>query len=484
MQATLSINLSQKVAMTPQLAESIRFLQLSASELAEELQAALDENVMLELEDENACAEDTVWADASLQANDQWTSSAAQPTGQSFGDDYNFEDRLVEDEQPVHLRILQQAQMLYPDEHRLRIAMTIIDSTDDNGYLSVSLGDILSRLGKIDQVTSREVETVLHSVQRLEPVGFAARSLSECLLIQLDELPVQTPGRETAMAIVADHLEALGRMAVDELVDGLGETEASIAQAIRLIRSLSPKPAEDERMATVVIPDVQVYASDVGQGGGWAVRLNNAAFPSLRINAEYEGIVCKEAQAKSLRGQLQEARWLLRSIEMRNDTLLRATIYIFECQQDFLARGEIALRPLTLKSVADAIGVHESTISRITTSKYVQTPHGVYSLKAFFPSQLVAAQGVAASGAAVKAMIQKLILKESSSDPLRDVDLAAILARRGVKIARRTVAKYREALGIVSSKDRVEKYRLQSIMQRQIYTAPLPRLAGLARSST
>lgn len=471
MQPALSINLSQKVAMTPQLAESIRILQLSAEELAEELQAALEENVMLEATPETPAEEQeepAVWTDSAPHAQDSWTVSAPSR------DDFNFEDRLVAAAQTVHMRILQQAQMLYPDERRLQIAGAIIDATEDSGYLQVPLQNIAQELAPDQAVMISEIEAVLFSLQRLEPVGFAARSLGECLRIQLDELPTDTEGRDLAIAIVSHHLPALGRMALEELMQELDQTEANIAQAIRLIRSLSPKPAADEQVAVAVIPDVLVESV----ASGWAVRLNNGAFPSLRINAEYERIVCAETQARSMRGQLQEARWLLRSVEMRNDTLLRATQYIFECQQDFLQRGETALRPLTLKCVADAIGVHESTISRITTSKFVQTPHGVYSLKTFFPSQLVAADGVAASGAGVKAMIQKLVAHELPEQPLRDVDLAAILARRGVKIARRTIAKYRESLGILSSKERLEQYRIQTVMQRQIHNPALARLAS------
>ncbi len=466
MQPALSLNLSQKVAMTPQLAESIRFLQLSAEELAEELKAALEDNVMLERDDE--VVEEAV---VTLESQAPIKEHRASGSGEDVG---NFEDRLVEVEQTVHMRILQQAQMLYPDEHRLRIASAIIDATSDSGYLMVSVQAIARELRSIEPVLASEVEAVLFSMQRMEPVGFAARSLQECLRIQLEELAEHTPGRGLAFQIVDHHLDALGRMALQEMSASLACDEAQIAQAVRLIRSLSPKPAAQEQLAVAVIPDVSV---EVGERG-WAVRLNNSIIPGVHINPEYERVVSEDSQAKALRAQLQEARWLLRSVEMRNDTLLRATQYIFECQKDFLCRGSIALRPLTLKQVADAIGVHESTISRITTSKYVQTPHGVFSLKTFFPSQLVTAEGVAASGAAVKAMIQKLVANEEPAQPLRDVDLAAILARRGVKIARRTIAKYREALGIASSKERQETYRIQSVMQRRLHHGPEARLAS------
>ncbi len=468
MQQALSLKISQKVAMTPQLAESIRFLQLSAEELADELKAALEDNVMLEI-DEDAAAGSLVSVDADRPQRDSWTASS-RPTAD---DDYRFEDRLVEAEHKVPMRILEQAQLQLNDEGSLRIAAAIVDATDDNGYLGCSTRVIANELSLSEPVSPAEVEAVLHVLQRLEPVGFGARNLAECLQIQLEELADSMPGRALALAIVADHLDSLARMDLQELGRALDASEDAVAEAIRLIRSLSPKPAAEVELASVVIPDVRVEAGE----GGWNVSLNNSAVPSLRINPDYERAVSEDSRAKALRTQLQEARWLLRSVEMRNDTLLRATQYIFECQQAFLQRGQTALCPLTLRQVADAIGVHESTISRITTSKYVQTPHGVFSLKTFFPSQLVTAEGVSASGTAVKAMIEKLVSGEAPDQPLRDVDIAAILARRGVKIARRTIAKYREALGIASSRDRLEQYRVKSVMQRRVYGSPETRLA-------
>ncbi len=461
MQQALSLKISQKVAMTPQLAESIRFLQLSAEELADELKAALEDNVMLEV-DEEVPAESTVSVDDDPVPRDAWTVSGRQSSGE---DDYRFEDRLVESEHKVPMRILEQAQLQLADDVSLRIAAAIIDATDDNGYLRCSTRVIANELSLTEPVNPDEVEAVLHVLQRLEPAGFGARNLSECLRIQLEELPETMPGRSLALLIVDDHLDSLARLDLDGLGQALDADEDAIAEAIRLIRSLSPKPAAEVELASMVIPDVCVESGE----HGWSVSLNNSAVPSLRINPEYERAVSADSRARALRTQLQEARWLLRSVEMRNDTLLRATQYIFECQQAFLQRGQTALCPLTLRQVADAIGVHESTISRITTSKYVQTPHGVFSLKTFFPSQLVTAEGVSASGTAVKAMIEKLVSGESPEQPLRDVDFAAILARRGVKIARRTIAKYREALGIASSKDRLEQYRIQSVMQRRVY---------------
>lgn len=470
MQPALNLSLSQKVAMTPQLAESIRFLQLSAEELAEELKTALEENVMLERVDGDSDAEELMPVTVRSEESASWQ-DGGQVRGQ-VSDDFDPTELLVQDEAGVHLRILDQARQVLRKDALVRIAIQIIDATDDSGYLRRPLAELVDEAGI--GATLAGHEHVLRTLQRLEPVGFAARSLSECLDIQLEELPAWTPGRELARDIVSDHMQSLGRMALDEIAATLAVEVDDVADAVRLIRSLNPKPAANEGLATAVVPDVTVS----GDAAGWVVSLNQGAVPNLRINPDYERVVTEDASAKALRGQLQEARWLLRSVEMRNDTLLRATRYIFEQQQDFLARGETALRPLTLKSVADAIGVHESTISRITTSKYVQTPHGIYSLKKFFPSTLVTAEGVAASGAAVQAMIQKLISRESAEEPLRDVDIAAILARRGVKIARRTIAKYREALGIASSKERQEQYRLRTAMQRHIYRAPLARLAS------
>ena len=479
MKPGLSLNISQKVAMTPQLAASIRFLQLSATELADELKSALDSNVMLEeapAEDEGDKsarneAETADWSDSGSERAESW-GSGSRNSG-SGSSDFSFEDRLVVDEPGVHLRIVQQIPMHFPDESQQRIALTIVEATDDSGYLRSTVAQLVANLSQVQMVRPAQVEEVLHVIQRLDPIGFASRNLAECLHVQLDErLATRTraedrPEREVlalALRVVDFHLEDLGRMDLACIAKALNCSEQDVASAVRLIRTLSPKPAANERVAVAIVPDVTVEQIQ----GDWIVRLNNSAVPSLRVNAEYERIVSADASAKTLRDQLQNARWLIRSVEMRNDTLLRATRFIFEQQQDFLSRGETALKPLTLKFVADAIGVHESTISRITTSKHVQTPHGVFPLKAFFPSQLVAAEGVTASGAAVKATIQKLIANEPPEQPLRDVDLAAILARRGVRIARRTVAKYREAMHIASSKDRQERYRLDALIQRRV----------------
>ncbi len=483
MKPGLSLNISQKVAMTPQLAESIRFLQLSAAELADELKSALDSNVMLEevtADDagEDAAGNDQVqadWSDSASERAESWGNASHQPRA-SGASEFSFEDRLVNDEPGVHLRIVEQIPMHFLDEHDQRIALAIVEATDDSGYLSCTVADLVASLSQVQMVRPAQVEDVLHVIQRLDPIGFGARNLAECLRVQLEELadsraqvsdPRERDEIELALNIVNFHLEALGRMDLSAIASAVSRDEDEVAAAVRLIRSLSPKPAADEKAAVAIVPDVTVEQVQ----GEWSVRLNNSTVPSLRINAEYERIVTSDASAKTLRDQLQDARWLIRSVEMRNDTLLRATRFIFEQQQEFLARGETALKPLTLKFVADAIGVHESTISRITTSKFVQTPHGVFALKAFFPSQLVVAEGVAASGSAVKATIQKLISHELPDQPLRDIDLAAILARRGVRIARRTIAKYREALNIPSSKDRLERYRLDALIQRRVAKA-------------
>lgn len=475
MQPMLNLNISQKTAMTPQLAESIRFLQLSAAELAEELKSALDDNVMLE-EDSAADTDETDsskdaddnsidWKQAEASASEDWGSHKAGASG----GDYHAQDHLVAPDKSVHMRMLEQIQLCFDDDRSLAIAAALIDATDDSGYLAKPVAKIVAGLSTTQLVLPGEVEDVLRRVQRLDPVGFAARSLSECLRVQLEEL--HDSGNHDirltvglALQIVDLHMDALAAMDIDALVKATQQSEPQVAAAVRLIRSLSPKPAAAEHAAVASVPDVVLKAVD----DGWSVELNNNSVPRLCINSQYEKVVSADPSAKALREQLQDARWLLRSVDMRNDTLLRATRFIFEHQPDFLSRGEVGLRPLTLKFVADGIGVHESTISRITTSKFVQTPHGVFSLKTFFPSQLTVAQGVASSGAAVKATIAQLIARETPEKPLRDVDLTAIFARRGVRIARRTIAKYREALGIASSRERQEQYRRENQIRRRV----------------
>lgn len=479
MKPVIHMQVGQHMTMTPQLLQSIRLLQLSSLELEQEVQQALETNVMLERDDEAEAeaAEDAAAGPAPaepvaeaaeagslevpvtgddagaldrVQADYDWSSSEGWSGGEPTDEDGPIEARTAAPEpEDMRVRVLEQLRLLVDDEREARIALAIVEAVDDNGYLERPLAEIVDALPADLDAAEAEVEAVLRKVQSVEPTGFAARDLSECLLLQLREMPAATAGRDLAVTIVGGSLELLARRDFEEMQSALGASRAEIDQAVGLILSLNPKPgAAGTSPAQAVVPDLIVS----GTAGSWKVELNPATLPRVRINRLYERLL-SGASHRGLREQLQEARWLVRGLEMRHETLLKTARVIFERQGDFLRRGEEGMVPLTLREVADAIRMHESTVSRVTTSKYVQTPWGVYELKAFFPSHLSGAAGET-SGTAVRAMIRRIIDGESAKAPLCDGAIAALLNRNGVRVARRTVAKYREAMRIAPAKER------------------------------
>lgn len=477
MRQNIGMTMGQQLGMTPQLAQSIRLLQLSSLELSAELNQALDDNLMLERDD------DEVEVNAADDMPESFGPELHTSTSSRQGDDdVDMQQRLaVPDHQDVHMRILEQASMAFENERDRIIACEICAATDDAGYLQLTTEEITARLSDVDGVDLDSVETVLERVQRLEPVGYAARSLAEALRAQLEERLADGDGEpeliDVALQLVDFHLEDIAAKRWTALAATLKTSTDMVLQAVGIIRALNPKPAAESPDTQYVTPDVRIEQGT----SGWLVRLNDRAIPRLRVNPDYARAVESDRGARALKEQLQEARWLLRSVQVRQDTLLAATEAIFRRQSAFLSRGEVGLVPLTLKDIAEQIGVHESTLSRITTSKYVETPRGIYSLKHFFPSQLTAAEGVSASGASVKALIKRLVEAEPADKPLRDVDIAAILARRGISIARRTIAKYREAMGIGSSKERMAARRM---MARPATRTPQTSLRSTAASAS
>ena len=457
MRQNLAVGMSQQLGMTPQLAQSIRLLQLSSLELSCELRQALDSNLLLEAEDDEA--ELDVYSSDDLVEGSPMDPYAGSGSRRDSAEDDDSSRLAVADQRDVHMRIMEQAELAFSDPVDRYIACEICAATDDAGYLGATVAELAARCQVIGKIDAARVESVLARIQRMEPVGYAARSLAECLLLQLAERDgqgLEAVLLDVARRLVGEHLEDIAAKRWTALASSLSVGRDLVLRAVGLIRGLNPKPAAEGSATQYVTPDVRVERTDAG----WRVRLNERALPRVRVNADYARAVESDKGARALRGQLQEARWLLRSVQVRQDTLLAATEAIFRRQAAFLSRGEVGLSPLTLKDIADEIGVHESTLSRITTSKYVQTPRGTYSLKHFSPSQLTAAEGVSASGASVKALIRRLVDAEPAEAPLRDVDIAAILARRGISIARRTIAKYREAMGIGSSKERLAARRM------------------------
>lgn len=456
MKTTLSAQLGQQLHLTPALLQSIRLLQLNGMQLELEVRQALENNPLLELSEEReeaAPASTTDEAQIETAAFDELPESTMWdvPASSWNGADDDHMARIVAGESSdPQLRILK-ALALELDEADLGIARYWLEQCDDAGYLQGSL-PALTQLAcaRLDR-TSSDVEMVRQRLLHGEPAGMAAVDLRECLLAQLTSLPGRVPARHLAarlldadLNLLANHdLPALGQVLDAELDD--------VREAFRLVLSLQPRPAEIllPQPELTVIPDVVAWHAD----GQWRIALNPATTPRLGINASYERVVADSSgdAAQPLRELLQEARWLTRGLSMRYDTLLRTARVIIERQAAFLVNGEEAMAPLTLKEVADTIGMHESTVSRITSGKYLQTPRGTFELKHFFAVRL---EGASVSGQAVKAMVKRLIDSEPAARPLADEAIAGLLARQGVNIARRTVAKYREQLDIAPARER------------------------------
>jgi len=481
---TLQLRLTQKLALAPQLQQAIRLLQLNRIELREYIQEALDSNPLLERgETDSSIADDPDLALADgadesrdrvddpevLQEIEDWETLPSledqwseRNTSDTFSDEPQLADT-TEDSLRDHL--LWQINLSYFSPEDAAIAAAIVYGLDEDGFLQDSIDDIRASLAPEFLVEEDEILAVLHRVQRMEPVGVASRSPAECIRVQLSVLPADTPGRELALRVSRDYLDLVAKHDLDELCHHTGARKDAVIEAIQLIQSLEPRPGSryDNRRDEYIVPDV--YVTRVN--GQWRVTLNPENDPGLRLNGYYIDLLRKSGgkDAEYLKGRLQEARWLLSSLEMRNRTLLNVAQSIVEHQEDFLEHGEIAMRPLVLREIADQIGVHESTVSRATTKKYMLTPRGIYELKYFFSSHVATDRG-SISATAVKARLQIFLDKEPESRPLSDQDLSDLLKQVGIHAARRTVAKYRETLGIGSSAERRREYRRQDALQR------------------
>ncbi|MDR7192563.1 RNA polymerase factor sigma-54 [Luteimonas terrae] len=451
--ATTSMQLGQGLQMTPQLLQSIRLLQLDGLQLELEVRRVLEQNPLLELEEDTTASPVPERADGGTEvaAFDELPESSMWDVrgGSWSGEDEDGLHRIAAAESSdPHLRILQRlATTLDADD--LPIAAFWLEHCDDAGYLAAPyamlLDEAVIRFGR----TAARVESVRRTLLAGDPAGVAARDLRECLLAQLDALPGRVAGRGLARRVIDEALDLLGTHDIAGVARQLQRDEADIHEAVRLILSLDPRPAEAGAPVenTAVVPDVVVWHADAG----WRVALNPAAAPRVSINAGYERALSDGEASGPMREMLQEARWFTRGLSMRYDTLLRTARVIVERQAAFLERGEEEIAPLTLKDVADAIGMHESTVSRITSGKFLQTPRGTIEMKRFFAVRL---DGATVSGAAVKAMVRRLIEAEPAQRPLADDAIATLLARHGVHIARRTVAKYREQLDIAPARAR------------------------------
>ncbi|NCT67531.1 MAG: RNA polymerase factor sigma-54 [Rhodanobacteraceae bacterium] len=471
MKPALQLRLGQSLALTPQLQQAIRLLQLSRLELELELNLALESNPLLDMvdgasegEDGEASAEAELAADAPAEGAD----GAEAGDGDEQPLDFEFdhaaprgaapdEDGLEpQDAEPEDLRdhLLWQLNLTPMSARDRAIAAAIIEAVDDDGYLAEDDDTIAAALAALYVVTPAEIESVRRRVQQFDPLGVASRSLRECLSVQLGAFDANTPGLALARTLVAEHLETLARQDRARICQRLHVDEGQFDTALALIRSLAPKPGSGfaSTGTEYVAPDA--YVRKVG--GRWQVTLAPGCQPRLGINEHYAGLIAKARRedAHYLKGQLQEARWLIKSLKTRAETMLKVATAIVRAQEAFLEFGPEAMRPLVLKDVADEIGMHESTISRVTTRKFLHTPRGTYEFKYFFSSGVTTVDGGAASATAIQAMIRKLIDEEHAAKPLSDQVLAVELNRRGINVARRTVAKYREAMNIPSSNER------------------------------
>jgi RNA polymerase sigma-54 factor len=481
---TLQLRLTQKLALAPQLQQAIRLLQLNRIELREYIQEALDANPLLERSEagsaespdlEEAFAEPKPESSREENADldpveiDEWGAEAAfEDTWTDSGGDALQNEYQIPDHGDESLR-----------EHLLwQINLSYFNAVD--AAIATAIEDIRASLAPELLVEESEVLAVLHRVQRMEPVGVASRDPGECIRVQLSVLPVDTPGRELALRIARDFLDLVARHDLEELRRHSGARHDSLVEALQLIQSLEPRPGAryDNRRDEYVVPDVYVTRVD----DKWRVTLNPENNPGLRLNNYYIDLLRKSGgqDAAYLKGRLQEARWLMSSLEMRNRTLLSVAQSIVEMQREFLEQGEIAMQPLVLRQVAEQIGVHESTVSRATTKKYMLTPRGIYELKHFFSSHVATTRGGSVSATAVKAHLQLLLDKEPHTAPLSDQDLSELLRQAGIDAARRTIAKYRESLGIGSSAERRREYRRQAaIRQSENLSARKPGRSGI-----
>lgn len=467
MKPRLQATLGQHLVMTPQLQQAIRLLQLSALELDAELVTAVESNPLLDWTETQSAATE-VAGPPQVNGDDRgapppeadWGSTDGEPwyerTGPSDQDDNGPVAEQVADTDSLHDHLLWQLHLSHLSPRDRLIAVTLIESIDDDGYLREPLQSIAASLAPDMRATDEELLTTLHQIQRFDPVGVGARDLGECLRLQLAVLPDDAEGKALACQLADGPLQRLPKVGIAGLAAEMKLAVAEVESAVHLLRSLDPRPgAQIGAIAhdTYIAPDVVIWR----QHGLWRVALSDSMRPRVSIHRGYESMIrhASTADASYLRGHLQEARWLLKSLEARGDTLLKVSRCLLRQQAAFLEFGDGALRPLTLREVAAEVGLHESTVSRAVARKYARTPRGTIPLRSFFASGIETGTGGETSSTAIQSMLRQLIEAENPRKPLSDARLADTLKAAGVPVARRTVAKYRESMGIGSSQERV-----------------------------
>ncbi|GAA3939168.1 RNA polymerase factor sigma-54 [Litoribacillus peritrichatus] len=501
MKTSLQLKMGQSLTMTPQLQQAIRLLQLSTLDLQQEIQQALENNPMLEVEEdfeqgpqqsiEDKMAEKPLDQQPSAEqeeinntntdevsAEGEWNNDIPEDLGIDTGwddiyqhtptsavapsddDGFDFESRnSVTETLQDHLSW--QLNLTPMTDTDKVIAENIIDGIDTDGYLQTSVEDICISVNQElnlpdeEQVETDEVEAVLTLIQRFDPVGTGARSLQECLQVQLNQMPPETPHLPEAKIVVLRYLELLGNKDFAGIMRKARLKEDVLKKIIDLIQTLHPRPGEqiDQQTPDYVVPDVVVQKIQ----GRWRVDLNPEITPKIRINPSYASLIRRADNSTDntfLKDNMQEAKWFLKSLQSRNETLLKVSTKIMEHQRGFLDYGDEAMKPLVLHDIAEAVEMHESTISRVTTQKYIHTPRGIFELKYFFSSHVSTTSGGECSSTAIRAIIKKLVAAENAKKPLSDNKIATLLGDQGIKVARRTIAKYREAMNIPPSNER------------------------------
>jgi len=470
MKQTLQLKLSQHLTLTPQLQQSIRLLQMSTQDLSSELEKMLLENPLLVLDEpasgHQGSSSSVQTESAASPAQNEFAEPAAADTAvetQTSDIDWFASGAVAAPPPPdddadhpsvaalrpsLHQHLLDQVALLRLEPRDKLLVALLVDSLDDNGYLGADLDELSQALPAELEITVAELRIALHHLQHLEPIGIGARDPSECLALQLAALPQTTVDLELALKIVRDHLGLLAARDFVRLKRLLNCDDQGLKDAQRLIQSLNPRPgaAFTTEEARYVVPDVIVKKLK----GVWMASLNSAAMPKLRVNSIYADILRggRGAPASQMSQHLQEARWLVKNVQQRFETILRVSQAIIDRQRHFFEHGEVAMRPLVLREIADLLGLHESTVSRVTTQKYMFTPRGIFELKYFFGSHVATDAGGACSATSIRALIKQLVAAEDDKRPLTDSGISEILGKQGIIVARRTIAKYRESLRI------------------------------------
>ncbi|CAA0352605.1 RNA polymerase, sigma 54 (sigma N) factor [Alteromonas alvinellae] len=489
MKPSLQLKFSQQLTMTPQLQQAIKLLQLSTLDLQQEIQEALDSNPLLEVEEGSdepqleknnidnddsgseataSASSDTLEAGDALEKNDlpdelpidstwdeYYSASSAPAPGPSNDDEQIFQGETTED---IQEHLLWQMRLTHFSDTDRAIATAIIDSIDESGYLTVTLEDILEAVNDDDleePIEMDEIECVLKRIQMFDPIGSGSRTPQECLMVQLRQFSDDTPWLAEAKQLIEEYSDLLSSKDYRTLMRKSRLKEDQLREAMRLLQTLNPRPGSAlvTKEPEYVIPDVSVTKKN----GRWVVELNPDSLPKLSVNQQYAAMSRRaknSSDSQFIRSHMQEAKWFIKSLESRNETLMKVANCIVQQQMGFFEHGPEMMKPMVLNDVAEMVDMHESTISRVTTQKYMHTPRGIFELKYFFSSHVATESGGECSSTAIRALIKKLVAAENPSKPLSDSKIASLLAEQGIKVARRTIAKYRESLSIPPSNQR------------------------------